>query len=295
MKRLLKWLTWGVGSVVALVVLVVAVAWWHSEQGRTRQYAIDDPPLSRSSSPEVLARGEHLFHTLACAECHGDQGQGGLVMDAGPVMRAVAPNLTQGHLPAGYDVDAIAAAVRHGVRANGQALVFMPAASWTELDDADMTALASYVLALPGVANDPGATELRPLGRVLNLLGALDLFPAEQIDHTPRTRQAPEAIVSVDYGRYLAGVCMDCHGANLQGGKGFGPENPLSSNLTPHADGLGGWQEADFQRALREGVRPDGSSLHPIMPWRATARMSDTELAALWVYLRSVPPLPDGP
>lgn len=295
MKRVLKWLAWGLGSAVALVMLLLAVAWWHSERGRTRLYAIDDPPLSRSSEPEVLARGEHLFHTLACAECHGDQGQGGLVMDAGPVMKAVAPNLTQGHLPAVYDVDAIAAAVRHGVRADGHALLFMPASGWSELDDADTTALASHVLALPAVDNNPGPSEIRPLGRILNLFGAFKLFPAEQIDHTPRTRQAPEATVSIAYGRYLAGVCMDCHGANLQGGKDFGPDMPVSSNLTPHAEGLGNWREPDFQRALREGLRPDGSTLHPIMPLRATERLSDTEIAALWTFLQSVPPLPDAP
>jgi len=49
-----------------------------------------------------------------------------------------------------------------------------------------------------------------------------------------------------------------------------------------------------FNRALRQGQRPDGSQLHPIMPWRATARMSDLELEALWRYLGSLPPLADA-
>ncbi|MFA6986256.1 MAG: cytochrome c, partial [Arenimonas sp.] len=54
---------------------------------------------------------------------------------------------------------------------------------------------------------------------------------------------------------------------------------------------LGGWQEADFFRALREGKRPDGSAIDPFMPWQAFAKMSDDEIASLWAYLQTVPPV----
>ena len=43
----------------------------------------------------------------------------------------------------------------------------------------------------------------------------------------------------------------------LSGGRVAGPPDlPPASNLTPA--GIGHWQEADFVRALREGIRPDG-------------------------------------
>ena len=69
---------------------------------------------------------------------------------------------------------------------------------------------------------------------------------------------------------------------------------PIVANLTPHQSGLQSWTEADFVRALREGVRKDGSAISPMMPWQAYAQMNDTELAALWAYLRTIPPVDKG-
>jgi hypothetical protein len=72
-----------------------------------------------------------------------------------------------------------------------------------------------------------------------------------------------------------------------------GPDNlPPAANLTPA--GLGSWTENDFVRALREGRRPDGSAINEFMPWRSYASMSDLDLKALWLYLRSVPPKASG-
>jgi hypothetical protein len=45
---------------------------------------------------------------------------------------------------------------------------------------------------------------------------------------------------------------------------------------------------------MREGRRPDGTMLDSFMPWRSFQTMSDMELAALWLYLRSVPPKASG-
>jgi len=45
---------------------------------------------------------------------------------------------------------------------------------------------------------------------------------------------------------------------------------------------------------FREGKKPDGSAVDPFMPWQAMGKFSDTELEALWMYVRSVPPRPAG-
>jgi cytochrome c553 len=61
------------------------------------------------------------------------------------------------------------------------------------------------------------------------------------------------------------------------------------ANLTPHReDGLGAWSKGDFVRALREQRRPDGTRIDPVMP-AAMGKMTDTELAALWNYLQTLP------
>ena len=74
---------------------------------------------------------------------------------------------------------------------------------------------------------------------------------------------------------------------------GTPPEFPDAANLTPHADGLKDWTQADFVRAIREGKRPDGRVLNTFMPWPVMKQMSDTELAAIWAYLQTLPATPD--
>jgi mono/diheme cytochrome c family protein len=66
-------------------------------------------------------------------------------------------------------------------------------------------------------------------------------------------------------------------------------------NITSDRDfGLGAWSEADFRRALREGVSPGGKRLYPAMPYPAYARMRDADIASLWTYMKSVAPVHRG-
>jgi len=101
-------------------------------------------------------------------------------------------------------------------------------------------------------------------------------------------------------GRYQAvlGDCEGCHTA--PGGKLFAGglvlETPFGKIVTPNVTsdrefGLGAWSEADFRRAVREGVSPGGKRLYPAMPYPAYARMSDADIASLWTYMKSVAPV----
>jgi mono/diheme cytochrome c family protein len=292
MRKLARWLAMSVGALALLCVLVFAWAWVRTEQGLARVYAIRDPALSLSGDARSLARGGHLFATRGCADCHGAGGAGRLVFDGGPVIRLVAPNITPGGVIKGLSADQIAAAIRHGVKPDGHPMVFMPTADFHGMSDADTAALVAYVQSLPASANQPGALSIRPLGRLLYALGKFPLLPAELVDHSPRARNAPPAAASVEYGRYIAQGCTGCHGRNLAGQHvpGTPPSFPNARNLTPAA--LGHWSAADFRRALREGKRPDGSALSPFMPWQALGKMSDQEIAALWAYLQTLPPVP---
>jgi hypothetical protein len=64
------------------------------------------------------------------------------------------------------------------------------------------------------------------------------------------------------------------------------------ANLTPA--GIGKWSEADFMKALRTGVRPDGRILSAVMPWPYTKFLTDDEIRAMWMYLQSLPPRQAG-
>lgn len=105
---------------------------------------------------------------------------------------------------------------------------------------------------------------------------------------------------SAERGAYVfrAANCFSCHtakdGPPLAGGRPL--ETPFgvffSSNVTPDAEtGIGGWSEADFERALRQGVGPDGRHYYPVFPYPSFTGMSDQDVRDLWAYLRTVPPV----
>jgi mono/diheme cytochrome c family protein len=101
---------------------------------------------------------------------------------------------------------------------------------------------------------------------------------------------------AVARGGYLfqAAGCLGCHtnekagGAPLTGGRAlvtpFGTFH--TPNITPDpVNGIGRWSDADFIRAFREGVRPDGAALFPAFPYASYTRMTDRDLLDLKAYL----------
>lgn len=281
-------------AVLALLVGgILATAWVSTERRLAHRYEVADPPLALVRDADTIQRGAHLYTVLGCSDCHGAGAIGKLAIDAGPLGKAIAPNLTPRAIGQRYDADGLAAAIRHGVRADGTPLRFMPSGDFTHLSDADTADLVAYLQALPNSDHAPGTTTLTPLGRTMALFGQIELTSAERIDHAPRVRIAPAATVSAEYGAYLLKSCAGCHGENLAGQHvpGTPPEFPDAANLTPHANGLKAWQFADFQRVLRSGKRPDGRVLNDFMPWRSYSQMTDTEIAAIWAQLRTLPPV----
>jgi mono/diheme cytochrome c family protein len=96
----------------------------------------------------------------------------------------------------------------------------------------------------------------------------------------------------VKKGEYLAraGDCVACH--TTKGGTpfagGLAMETPIgtiySTNITPDGSGIGGYSFEDFDQAIRHGVRKDGSTLYPAMPYPSYARVSDEDMQALYAY-----------
>lgn len=217
-------------------------------------------------------------------------------MDEPMVARWIAPNITtgKGSVTIGYTASDWDHAVRHGLRRGGLTST-MPSIDFVNLSDHELSDIVAYIRSMPPVDRDPGKVELGP---VFTVMLALDKGPlaAFGMDHLkPHSVDPPPAAVNAEFGAHLVQVCRGCHGANLSGGKLQGdPNMPIVANLTPHETGLGGWTEADFTRALREGKRPDGRDLSPYMPWKAYGNMSDTEIQAMWAYLQSLEPIDKG-
>jgi cytochrome c553 len=66
-----------------------------------------------------------------------------------------------------------------------------------------------------------------------------------------------------------------------------------TANLTPHpTTGIGKrYNEASFIKALRTGKKPEGEPILPPMPWENFAKMSDSDLKAIYAYLQTLKPI----
>jgi mono/diheme cytochrome c family protein len=156
-----------------------------------------------------------------------------------------------------------------------------------------LAGIIAYMKSVPPVDREIRPRNLTPMAKLLYSAGAFgNLLYAETIQHAVRP-PAPPAGVTVEYGQYLANVhgCLSCHGAQLTGQQPSEPGAPFAPNLTPGGD-LGGWTEADFTNALRTGVTPAGQQLSEAMPWQGLGKMTDEELAAVWLFLQAQPALP---
>ncbi|EHH67394.1 gluconate 2-dehydrogenase, cytochrome c subunit [Gluconobacter morbifer G707] len=113
--------------------------------------------------------------------------------------------------------------------------------------------------------------------------------------------EAQDTDALIQQGKYVAEAsdCSACHTVNgrqeFSGGMEFKlPVGTIySSNITPDpVHGIGAYSEEEFSRAVREGVRRDGASLYPAMPFPSYARMSNGDIHALYVYfMKSVKPV----
>jgi mono/diheme cytochrome c family protein len=80
--------------------------------------------------------------------------------------------------------------------------------------------------------------------------------------------------------------CADCHRPNLQGT--YIPDFGVwSRNLTRLATAF---SDADFDRAIRRGLRPDGTSVNESMPSDSFQYMTDGDVTAIISYIRSLAP-----
>jgi mono/diheme cytochrome c family protein len=315
MKTLLKI----VASLLGLMALLAGAAYVWASVTTSRKLAqtypvhtVDFPvpfPLSGEDATAVLEadrarvameraveRGRHLLQSrYACAECHGQNLGGGTMIDAPVMGRILGPNLTSGRgsRTASYraaDWDRI---VRHGVLPDGRPAA-MPSEDFLLMSDQELSDIVAYIASLPPVDQEVPAPTWGPIGKLLIATGRLPL-PVERVASRGNAHPVspPPTGASVEFGRHIAGSCMGCHRENYAGGPILSgdPSWPPARNLTPHAEGLSNRTYDQFARAMRDGVRPDGTAVKPpmtlIMPY--AKKVTDVEMQALWKFLQSLP------
>lgn len=282
------------GAVLLVIVVVVAGAWAVSEWrlSRTDPVVVRVPTLPDDSVD--IAEGGRLARTWGCRGCHADDLGGQVLIDAPPMGVLPAPNLTAGvgGLGPEYGLDHWVRAVRHGVGADGRRLMIMPSQDYAGMSDGDLGRILTWARATPPVDRELPPRSVGPVARALVAAGAFPLA-YDLIDHARPPGPEPVRAATADYGAYLAQTCVGCHGPDLAGGPSPEPRAPPVPNITRHPDGLADWTRGDFERLLREGVRPDGTAVGDGMPWRSFQYLEDDEIEALWLYVQSVPARPD--
>ncbi|HEY5616002.1 MAG TPA: c-type cytochrome, partial [Bacteroidota bacterium] len=128
------------------------------------------------------------------------------------------------------------------------------------------------------------------------------------IDRAVSTRTASMDSVSIARGEFLfkyGNTCWGCHSATQHpdappsGGMPFDLTNVgpgfgifYTPNITPDEEtGIGRWSDGQIVRAIREGIRHDGTPLFPLMPVATLKGVSDDDVFAMVSYLRSIPPV----
>lgn len=152
--------------------------------------------------------------------------------------------------------------------------------------------IISYVLvslSIPGLVHAQLSEE-----HLLSHIGKYPNYPKIEAGSGPQADL-------IKKGEYLAqaGDCIACH--TKPGGLPFAGGLPIvtpfgiifSPNITSDTKyGIGNWTLAQFSKAMREGVAPDGSNYFPVFPYPYFNRLSDDDIAALKAYFESVPPVP---
>jgi mono/diheme cytochrome c family protein len=290
-------------SLIAALVLatlagsVVMLATHQADAKMRRHVDVPAHPIVLRTDTPSIERGRYLFNSRGCTDCHGANGQGRTFINDGKGMLVAGPNISPGpgNVVSHYLAEDWERTIRHGVKPNGRPLMIMPAEDYNRLTDDDLASLVAYVRQLPPVAGQGAVLQLPTPVKALYGLGLIN-DAAATIDHSlPPQQPVPEG-VTAEHGRYVASMCMGCHGARLAGGKipGAPPDWPAAAKLTPgQGSAMPRYVNAQaFVAMLRSGLRPDGSAVSKVMPFEAIKHLNDTDARALYAYLGSLEAAP---
>jgi mono/diheme cytochrome c family protein len=297
MKRWARWSLIGIAGVIAVTGAAVGVGTFMAERKMHRTVQLAVVAVTLPDDLDRIEHGRYLYESRGCAECHGKDGGGRMAIDDGS-FRVRGPQISRGPNSATVayrEVDWVRA-VRHGVDPSGRPLIVMPSEDYNRLTDTDLGALVAYIRQMPEVTGLPRVIELPLPVRVLYGYGAIE-DAASKIDHTLPPEVAVAEGATAEHGRYVANMCIGCHGSGFSGGKvpGGPPNWPATANLTPgEGSAMSRYPDAEaFATMLRTGKRPDGAAI-AVMPFEALSKLSDTDISALYAFLKTLPPRPAG-
>jgi mono/diheme cytochrome c family protein len=293
-------------GLLILVLVGIAVFWVV-----TMPSTLPASALADNYKPN-LANGETMYNIGGCAACHMTPGQkdrhvlgGGLALGSA-FGTFYAPNISPDpvHGIGSWSELDFANALMRGVDNEGAHLYpALPYTSYQHMKVEDVRDLFAYLKTLPASQADSEPHDIKFPFNIRRLLGGWKWLYLDQKPFTPDASKS----ASWNRGAYLVegpGHCAECHsprdamggiipdrrfaGGPDPEGKGWVP------NITPHADGIKSWKQADLADFLKTGLTPDfdsvGGSMAEVI--QNTSRLSDADRSAMADYLVSLPARP---
>lgn len=268
------------------------------------------------STPERIEHGKYLATAvMVCMDCHstrdwskysgpptpGTLGQGGDRFDQSVGFPGVfyARNITPAGIGNWTDGE-IFRAITTGVDKNNKPLFpIMPYHYYGQLDREDIYDIIAYIKTLPSIKNEiPSPKPDFPFSIIEHL-----------IPHKANLQPKPKESDTLAYGKYMitAAGCVECHtkvnkgqiiaGLEFGGGREFNlPFGTIrTANITSDATGIGAWTEEQFVKTFKQyqdtsyhipTVQP--KDFNTIMPWTMYCQMKESDLKAIYTYLRTV-------
>lgn len=315
MKKVLKVFLWlFIIALVAIAGLIIYV--------KAALPAVGDAPeLKVDNSPVQIERGRYLANAVCvCMDCHstrdwslfaapmkeGTLGNGGERFDQNMGFPGVfySKNITPYGLKDWSDGE-IFRAITSGVNKDGKALFpVMPYHYYGNLEKKDVYAIIAYLRTLPEIKKDVDASHADfPMNFIINTI-------PKKAEHKLKA----DTTDRLKYGEYLvnAAACRECHtkqekgtpveGMDFAGGFEFKfPDGDVvrSGNITPDNEtGIGSLSEDFFVTMFKAytdtiyqpGKVKDGQ-FQTVMPWMMYSRMSESDLRAIYTYLRTLKPV----
>ncbi|MBX2969003.1 MAG: cytochrome C [Cyclobacteriaceae bacterium] len=314
MKKLFKYIGY------LLLILIVAVAALLTyvklalpNVGPTEELTID-------YTQERISRGHYLANAvMLCMDCHAERdwsrfsgppkdgtlGAGGDEFNRNDGFPGVfyAKNITPTGISS-YTDGELFRVITTGVNKDGKAMFpIMPYLYYGKMDPEDIYSVIAYIRSLEPVQREVLESKADfPFNFIMNLI------PQKA---QPQTR--PDKSDWIAYGAYMtnASGCIECHTdvkdgriiteQAYSGGRAFQfPDGSIvrTTNLTPHATGLGSWTEEMFVQRFKQyadstyvlpSVNP--GEFNSIMPWTMYAHMEEDDLKAIFAYLKTVKPI----
>jgi len=311
MKKIFKIL-----GILILVVIVAGVCFvtFIAMRGIPK-YDVHVPDVPKVEvTPQRVERGEKIADML-CFNCHYDKTTqkltGRLLSEAPQLGTIYSKNITNDpEYGIGKWTDAeIIYFIRTGIHPHSGKYVPPYMVKLVHISDEDMRSIVSFLRSdRPAVqASQVKHPDVDPsfLTKFLCFVAFKPFaYPEKEIGQ-------PDTSNVLEYGKYLVLYqmeCYACHSADFktmnvmepEKSEGFfGGGNELiapdgtkikSLNLTSDEEtGIGKWTEQEFGNAVRNGVLPNGPALrNPMVPF---VRLTDSEIHAMYTYLRTVPKL----